>query len=932
MQLKTCFIALAAILVSASCSRPLSPIVVRNLKCGNRVNPLAVDIDRVAFNWELESRDRGQFQKAYRVLVASSPIQLVEDRADVWDSGKQKDRGDIFIVCDSRKLEPGTQYFWKVRVWDKNDRPSDWSAIASFMTALASGKDGWGGAKWIAFEELPEALKFVPGVHGRGDGLGDVAVRRAVIPLFRKEFEAGKDVLRAFLYVCGLGQYELWLNGLRVGDGFLVPGWTDYLQSCLYNTYDVTPLLRNGRNAVGLIVGNGFFNINRERYRKLVIAYGLPMMILKLRIEYASGRSEDVVSGPDWKTAPSPITFASIYGGEDYDARLERPGWNDIGHDDSGWENAVCVTGPGGKLRPETDYPLRVMQEVKTRTVAEPKPGVFVYDFGQNASGVIRLRVRGEGGRQVRVSPAELLGGDGLIDQRASGAPYELRYTLKGVGEEEWTPRFTYYGFRYAQVEGAVPEGKPSSAGRPEILGLDLLHTRNSSPQAGSFECSSGHFNRIYELINWAIKSNLASVPTDCPHREKLGWLEQTHLMGGSIHYNFDILNLYNKLIDDMIEAQLPGGLVPDIAPEFVPFEGGFRDSPEWGSASVILPWLVFRWYGDQKAVTRAYPMMKRYAAYLGSRAAGHLLSHGLGDWFDLGPDPPGPSQLTPLGLTATAIYYQDLDLLSKMAAVLGSADDSRTYRELAANVSEAFNRKYFYRDAKSYATGSQTSNAMPLALGLVREEDRLEVFRNLVSSIRTGGLALTAGDIGFHYLLQALAEGGASELIAEMNSRSDVPGYGYQLAKGATALTESWAAREDVSNNHMMLGHLMEWFYSGLAGIRQAKDSVGYKRVVISPQPVGDIDWVEARYRSISGEIRCSWKIMGDRFILETGIPVGSRALVYLPASEGSSILEGGQSLTRSRTVRLIRRKDDAAVLEIRSGFYRFESEFRHR
>ncbi len=381
-----------------------------------------------------------------------------------------------------------------------------------------------------------------------------------------------------------------------------------------------------------------------------------------------------------------------------------------------------------------------------------------------------------------------------------------------------------------------------------------------------------------------------------------------------------------------MIEAQLPSGLVPDIAPEFVPFDGGFRDSPEWGSAGVILPWLVFRWYGDRNAVMRAYPMMKKYAAYLGSRGAGHLLAHGLGDWFDLGPDPPGPSQLTPLGLTATAIYYHDLELLSKMAALLGYADEARAYRELADNVNEAFNREYYNPDAKSYATGSQTSNAMPLALGLVNKEDRPAVFQNLVSSIRTGGLALTAGDIGFHYLIQALADGGASELIAEMNSRSDVPGYGYQLAKGATSLTESWAAREDVSNNHMMLGHLMEWFYSGLAGIRQAEDSVGYRRIVISPQPVDDIDWVEARYHSISGEIRCSWKIMGNRFILETGIPVGSRALVYLPASEGSSIQESGQPLRGSRSVRLIERKADSAVLEIGSGLYRFESEFHRR
>jgi alpha-L-rhamnosidase len=930
MKLKICLVALGAFLISASCSRRLSPISVINMKCESRLNPLAVNINRPAFSWELESEERGQFQKAYRVLVASSPGRLAEEKADIWDSGKQNSTGDIFVICESRKLKPGTEYFWKVRAWDKNNRSSGWSETASFTTALTNDCD-WGGARWIAFAELPESLKLVPGIHGRGDELGDVALRRPVVPLFRKEFEAGEDIHRALVYVCGLGHYELRLNGRRVGDGFLAPGWTDYRKSCLYDTHDVTPLVRTGRNAVGLIVGNGFFNINRERYRKLVIAYGLPMMILKLRIEYASGRSDEAVSGPEWKTAPSPITYASIYGGEDYDARLERPGWDDARYDDSGWKKAVGVTGPGGTLKPENDYPVKVMQVIKTQRVAEPKPGVFVYDFGQNASGVIRLKVRGEAGRQVKVFPAELLGSDGLIDQRASGAPYEFSYTLKGVGDEEWTPRFTYYGFRYAQVEGAAPEGTPSSAGRPQIVELELLHTRNSAPRVGSFECSSAHFNRVYELINWAIKSNLASVPTDCPHREKLGWLEQTHLMGGSIHYNFDILNLYNKLIDDMIEAQLPGGLVPDIAPEFVPFEGGFRDSPEWGSASIILPWLVYLWYGDPSAMARAYPMMKKYAAFLDSRAEDHLLSHGLGDWFDLGPNPPGPSQLTPLGLTATAIYYHDLVLLSKMAAVLGHGDDSKTYQERAAEVKKAFNREYFCRGANSYATGSQTSNAMPLALDLVNKENHQGVFQNLVSSIRAEGLALTAGDIGFHYLVKALADGGASHLISAMNSRSDVPGYGYQLARGATALTESWAAREDVSNNHMMLGHLMEWFYSRLAGIRQADDSVGYRRIVIAPQPVGDIIWVRANYHSISGEIASSWKIEDDHFVLEAKIPVGSRALVYLPASEGSVIRESGEPVAKSRQTRLIRRDAETAVLEIGSGKYRFESIIHH-
>jgi alpha-L-rhamnosidase len=414
---------------------------------------------------------------------------------------------------------------------------------------------------------------------------------------------------------------------------------------------------------------------------------------------------------------------------------------------------------------------------------------------------------------------------------------------------------------------------------------------------------------------------------TDCPHREKLGWLEQTHLMGASIQYNFDIHNLYSKLVDDMIESQLENGLVPDIAPEFVPFEGGFRDSAEWGSASVILPWLIYEWYGDRSAMERAYPMMTRYAAYLGGRARGHLLTEGLGDWYDLGPKPPGPSQLTPLGLTATAIYYYDLKLLARMAENLGKPDEAQGFEQLAGAVKAAFSAAYFHAESASYATGSQTSLAMPLCVGLVEDRDRRAVFQSLVRSVREGGNALTAGDVGFHYLIKALEEGGASQLIFEMNSRSDVPGYGYQLAKGATALTESWPARADVSNNHLMLGHLMEWLYSGLAGIRQAEDSQGFRKIIIAPNPVGDITWTRARHRSVRGDIACSWKFDADGFSLDVEIPAGARARVLLPASRDGQLLEGGRPVIESTEIQVLGWEDGRVSLEIGSGKYRFDA-----
>lgn len=900
-------------------------IRIQNMTCENRPDAAGASVARPVFGWELASGERGQVQRACRILVATSAALLEAGRADVWDSGRLVSPQSAFVPYGGKRLDPGRVYFWRVGAWGRTGRSPVWSATARFTTELARPED-WSGARWIAFEELPGSLKIVPGVHGNGDGLGERGLKRPVVPAFRKAFDVRDEAIeKALVFVSGLGHYELRLNGRAVGDAFLSPGWTDYRKSCLYNTCDITDLLKPGRNAVGAVVGNGFFNVNRERYRKLVIAYGLPMLIVKLEVVYASGRRETVVSGPDWKTAPSPVTFTSIFGGEDYDARLEQPGWDGPAFDDASWRGAIVVPGPGGRLEPEKDFPLRVMEEIPAKGVKTPRPGTFVYDFGQNASGIVALKVRGRRGRTVTITPGELLDKNGLVDQSASGSPFRFAYTLKGEGEEEWRPRFTYYGFRYAQVEGAVPEVEEGPADAPRVLGLEMLHTRNSAPSAGDFACSSTLFNRTFNLIDWAIRSNLASVPTDCPHREKLGWLEQTHLMGGSIQHNYRILTLYRKLVKDMMEAQLDDGLVPDIAPEFVPFVGGFRDSPEWGSAAVIVPWSLYVWYGDRETMAAAYPMMKRYVDYLGTKARGHILSHGLGDWFDLGPKPPGEAQLTPKALTATAIYYRDLDLLSKMAADLKRTGEAAALRRLADDVRRAFNAEFYDAAARAYATGSQTSFAMPLHFGLVGERDRPEVFRNLVRSIRQGGGALTAGDVGFDYLLKALEEGGASDLIHEMNAREDVPGYGFQLAKGATALTESWAARTDVSNNHMMLGHLMEWLYSGLAGIRQAPGSKGYETVEIKPHPVGDIVWVEARFHSIRGEIVSNWRVENGRFHADVTIPANARARIHIPASTGGSVTEGGVPASRSAGVEFLGMDGGRAVFAVGSGEYHF-------
>ncbi len=867
-------------------------VLVTHLQCQARTAPVGIDVPQPAFSWQLEGKANHLVQTHYRLMVASSP-QLLATTPDYWDSGDVPSAQTAFVPYKGKPLQSGRTYYWQVAVVT-NAGKAQGDTAGVFTTGIMQPQE-WNAAQWIGYEALPDSGRIYPGVHGNGNKLGSKGVKRSIVPYLRKSFQLDKKVQQALVFASGLGQYELYLNGRRVSNDFLAPGWTNYNKVCLYNTFDVTQQLQQQENVIGAIVGNGFLNINRERYRKMVIAQGYPMLRLKLLIRYTDGTTNEIVTDNSWKVAPSPVTFTSIYGGEDYNATLEQQGWCNTGFNDSNWQPALTVQSPGGGMRAQREYPLRVMDSFTVRKTYTAQPGKYVVDFGQNASGIIRIKVKGIKGAVVRITPAELLDDNNLPYQKASGGPYYLSYTLKGDGVEEWTPRFTYYGLRYAMVEGAAPASLSHAGDSAQLQDITFLHTRNSAPAAGYFQCSDTLFNRIHTLINWAIRSNLASVSTDCPHREKLGWLEQTYLLRACVGYNYDILQLYNKTVDDMIEAQTPDGLVPDIAPEYVEFDGGFRDSPEWGSASIQIPWFLYTWYGDKQVLERAYDMMQRYIAYLGNRANGQILDYGLGDWYDMGPKHPGYAQLTPMALTATAIYFQDADAMAKIATVLGKSTDARRYTALADSIRLAFNSKFFTPATGVYATGSQTSYAMPLYTGLVEGKYRNKVFHNLQDSIRHGNYALTAGDIGYHYLVSVLSNGGASQLLYDMNKRDDVPGYAFQLKHGATALTESWPALRYVSNNHMMLGHLMEWFYNGLAGIRQTSNSVGFSNIEIAPVPVQGIDWVKAGFETLHGQVQVQWRKKGKQFTLDVTIPANTNARIILPGHHKPTTVGSG-------------------------------------
>ena len=789
------------------------------------------------------------------------------------------------------------------------------------LNPVNSELNTWSQAKWIAYELLPDSMKVVPAVHGSGNGLGEKAIKRSVVPMFRKDFDVAENIEKATINISGLGHYELHINGEKVGDRFLSPGWTNYQKRNFYNTFDITSYLKNGKNAIGVLVGNGFYNVNRERYRKLVVAYGYPKLIFNITIRYKDGTVQNIVSDENCRILPSPITFSSIYGGEDYDATLEQKNWSSAGFDDSKWNVPLLTNDSVNLLFPEEDYPLKVMETFPVKVIKTSKTGRTIYDFGQNASGIISMKLKGNKGAQIRVQPDELINEEGNVTQRSGGGPYEWNYTLNGNEVEIWQPRFTYYGFRYADVEIIEPE---NSTEKTQILELQLLHTRNSSPTVGSFSCSDSLFNQTFELIKWGIKSNMASVATDCPHREKLGWLEQTYLIGPSMHYNFDIQKLYSKIVTDMMDSQLDNGLVPDIAPEYVPFQGGFRDSPEWGSASVIIPWQMYQWYGNKEVLQNAYSMMKRYVDYLQSKAQNNILSHGLGDWYDLGPNHPGEAQLTPKAITATSIYYYDLKIITKAAELLGFQNDANEYGHLAIQVQQEFLNQFYNRETGVCSTGSQTAFAMPLYTELIPAEDRDMVLQNLVDSIKSNDYALTSGDIGYHFLVRVLSENGRSDILFKMNNRSDRPGYGYQLKQGATSLTESWAALTDVSNNHMMLGHLMEWFYSGLGGIYQAENSVAYNEIIIAPKPVGNIKWVKCFYNSVKGIISSDWEIYGNTFLLKIEIPKDATAKIILPEEYQNSAVK----LIDAESQKPMKIKIENGGFKVGSGKYEINSQ----
>jgi len=883
-----------------------------NLRCDDRVDPTGIDSTKPRLSWIYQSDPadkRGARQTAYQILVSSSTELLSKDQGDLWDSGKTDSDATNQIPYAGKALGSAQGLWWKVRTWDETGKASDWSKPARWTMGLLNDSD-W-SAKWIAPAGPKETF------------------------LSRKQFTVKPNLKRALAFTCGLGQYEFSINGKRVGEDLIQPGWTMFNKTSLYATNDITALLQEGQNVAGGEVGNGFYNVTspKDRYTKLKNSFGAIKLIAQIQLEYADGSREIIGTDDTWKTSAGPITFFHQYGGEDHDARLEQSGWNAPGFDDSKWTAAAIVEGPGGRLRGLSCSapPIESFDVLKPISTKRLNPTTQVVDLGQNASLMPRITVKGAAGSVVRVVPSELINDDGTIDRSSFNRGGKLtywQYTLAGRGSETWFPTFFYHGARYFQLECRPAEG---SEDRPIVESIEGLVVHGTARPVGTFESSSDLFNRIHTLVRWAQRSNMMSVMTDCPHREKLGWLEEDHLNGPSLRYEFDLSTLFTKQMNDMADCQLDSGLIPSIAPEYTifgkPERNAFGDSPEWGSAYVLVPWQQYEFHGDVELLRRHYDGMKRYVAYLKGKSKDNIVNYGLGDWYDIGPKAPGVAQLTPVALTATAFYFYDTWILSKTAALLGKADEAKEFEKSAAEIREAFNREFYKPDTRQYATGSQCANSIPLVMGICDAQNYQAVLDNIVKDVRDRGNALTAGDVGYRYLLRALADGGQSNVIFDMNNQSEKPGYGYQLAHGATSLTEAWNTRRASSQNHFMLGQINEWFYHDLAGIQCDPDGPGFKKIIIRPAIVGDLTWVKATFDSANGRIESAWKHQDGKITLDVMIPPNTSATIWVPANTQAPITENGQRYGRSEGVKPIRSQGKAVICEVGSGKYHFEA-----
>jgi alpha-L-rhamnosidase len=864
-------------------------------------------------------------------------------------NGEQVGQGSDFhaavemMVTD--KLTPGENVF-AFSAENAGDSENPAGLIASITIALSNGEtlgvvsdDSWKtsdaeatGWNSTGFDDAEWTAAQVLGANGIAPW-GEVTAQGGYeLParMLRKDFETAPGVKRATAYVSGQGVFELYVNDQQIGDQVLAPPCSEYDKRVYYMTFDVTGDVRDGANAVGVWLGNGRYFSPRPGW-EWARTYGYPRLLLQLEIELADGSVQRIVSDESWKlTTDGPIRENNEFDGEVYDARMEIAGWSEPGFDESAWQSVEKVDAPGGVMSAQMQEPIRVTEVLKPKAVAQPKPGMYVFDMGQNMVGWCRLNVEGPVGTEVKLRHAEVLKDDGtLYMANLRSAKVTDKYTLKGGGPEVYEPRFVYHGFRYVELTGYP--------GEPDLDAIEGCVVHDDVPRAGTFETSHPLLNQIHENIVWGTRGNYRSMPTDCPQRdERQGWLGDRSEESRGETYLFQIAALYAKWVQDMDDAQMESGSVPDVCPSYYPF---YSDDVTWPSSFIIVPGALYDQYGDIRVIERHYDGMKQWIDYMTQFIEDGIISKdSYGDWCVPPEDPilihsNDPKRKTNAPVIATAYFYRDLDLMAGYADLLGKADDAKAFRALAAEMNAAFNKRFLNEDTHDYDNGSQTASLLPLAFGMVPQEQRDAVFNTLVDKIMIGTDGhVGTGLIGGQWLTRALSDGGRPDVVFTLATQTDYPSWGYMIENGATTIWELWngntADPAMNSHNHVMLvGDLVMWFYEYLGGIRPDPSAPGFKQIILKPVPVEGLDYVRATHESLYGTIACAWKRKSGKFDWTVTIPPNTTATVHIPTSDVASVKEGGMPLVDAKGVSEVRESDGAVICTVGAGTYAFET-----
>src|SRR5665213_339667 len=798
--------------------------------------------------------------------------------------------------------------------------------------SATNAEDGWNAlayddTAWVMAKPLGEYGMQPWGSIGNED-------RRLPARYLRREFTVEKKVRRATAYVCGLGLFELYLNGQKMSDDVLSPALSEYNKRAFYLTFDATDQFKQGDNAIGVILGNGRYFAPRLSDPIATQTLGYPKLRLQLNVEYNDGTSAHIVSDENWKlTANGPIGANNEYDGEEYDARREMPGWSQPKYDDSTWRRVQLVKPASPVLSAQIGEPIRVMETLLPIAITNPKLGVYVFDLGQNMAGWCRLKVSGPRNTVVKLRHAEVLKPDGMIyTDNLRTAKAEDIYTLKGQGVETYEPRFTYHGFRYVEVTGFP--------GQPTLSAIDGRLVYDAVPTVGHFSCSNPLLNQISHNIYWTERDNYRSMPTDLPRDERQGWMGDRQEVSKGETYLFNVAPLYAQWLTDIQDDQHSNGSVPDVSPAYWSL---YQDGVVWASSYIIIPHMLYDQYGDLGILQQHYVSMKKWTDHMTSFLENDIMPRNTyGDWCF----PPksltemrvinskDPKLTTSGILMSTAVFYHDLCLMARSARLLTKTGDAEHFEMLADRVKVAFNRRFYNSDAGYYDNGTQTSCLLPLAFGLMPDELKTNVVAHLVEKITVeSSNHLGTGLIGGHYLMRVLSDNGRPDLAYTIATQTTYPSWGYMISKGATTMWELWngdTADSGMNSRNivMLIGDLNIWLHEYVAGIRPDPAAPGFKKIIVKPEAGGALTWAKGDYDSIRGRIISEWHQSAGHFDLRVTIPANTTATVYLPAKDINSITESGNAVAEAEGVKFLRQEKDSVVLQIGSGKYHFAAE----